>query len=262
MGIPVTISKEVIARAIRRDAEGSYEEGLEGKTNPWNEVVNMTMFNSTKRGKYCDMRMEHKLLQKIMSKNLLPKGGGVDQPSLDDIVFLHFLIKLEKANVPKYIFNHMLWAPKESQNSNKSWIPYGRLLYEIFHQGGILKALKLSKVVNDEQPGTVTRKIIIVGTLRKMHMIKKEEFTKLKIGLQESFVVSNLMDDFPPICKQDPIDVQTNFILDHWERTGETIKIDDIPEQMYGGALLVARRESQRKRQLQKLMMMKKLLNQ
>jgi len=68
----------------------------------------MTMFNSTKRGKYSDMGMEHKLLQKIMSENPLPKGGGVDQPSLDHIVFLHFLIKLEKANVPKYIFNHLL----------------------------------------------------------------------------------------------------------------------------------------------------------
>jgi len=139
----------------------------------------------------------------------------VDQPSLDHRVFLHFLIKLEKANVPKYIFNHMLWALKESQNSNRSWIPYGRLLFEIFHQGGILRALKLSKVVNDKQLGTVTSKIINAGTLRKMHLIKKDEFTKLKTDLQESFVVSNLMDDFPPICKQDPIDVQTNCILDH-----------------------------------------------
>jgi len=31
MGIPITISEEVIARAIRREAEGSYEEGLKGK---------------------------------------------------------------------------------------------------------------------------------------------------------------------------------------------------------------------------------------
>jgi len=88
-------------------------------------------------------------------------------------------------------------------------------LSEIFHQGGILKAFKQSKVVNDDQMGTVTGKIINACTLRKMHLIRKEEFFKLKTDLQESFVVSNLMDDFPPICKQDPIDVQTNFILDH-----------------------------------------------
>jgi len=103
-------------------------------------------------------------------------------------------------------------------------------------------------VVNDEQLGTVTSKIINVGTLRKMYLIRKEEFTKLNTDLQESLVVSNLMDDFPPICKQDPIDMQTNFILDHWERTGETIKIDDIPEQMYGGALPVARKRKSRKK--------------
>jgi len=119
MGIPVTITEEIIAKAIRRAAEGSYGEDLD-KTNPWNEVVNMTIFNSSKKGKYCDLKMEYKLLQKIMTEDLLPKGGGVDQPSLDHRVLLHFLITKEKASVPKYIFNHMLRALKESQNSNRS----------------------------------------------------------------------------------------------------------------------------------------------
>jgi len=150
MGIPVTITEEIIARAIRRITEGSYEEGLD-KTSQWNEVVNMTIFNSTKKGKYSYLRMEYKMLQKIMTEDLLPKGGGVDQPSLDHRVLLHFLITKEKANVPKYIFNHMLWALKESQNNTRSWIPYGRLWSEIFHQREILKALKLSKVINDDQ---------------------------------------------------------------------------------------------------------------
>ena len=95
-------------------------------------MVNMTMFNSTKKGKYYDLKMEYKLLLKIMNENLLPKGGGGDQPSLEHRVFLHIFITQEKANVPKYIFNHMIWALKESQNSNISWIPYGRLLSENF----------------------------------------------------------------------------------------------------------------------------------
>ena len=82
------------------------------------------MFNSTKKGKYSDLRMEYKMLQKIMTEDLL-----------------HFLINKEKTNVPKYIFNHIMWALKKNQNTNRSWIPYGRLLSEIFHQGGILKAL-------------------------------------------------------------------------------------------------------------------------
>jgi len=40
-----------------------------------------------------------------MTEDLLPKEGGVDQPSLDHRVLLHFLITKEKANVPKYIIN-------------------------------------------------------------------------------------------------------------------------------------------------------------
>jgi len=115
---------------------------LNNKTSPWIEVVNMTMFNNTKKGKYCDMQKEHKILQKIMTEYLLPKGGGVDQPSLEHRTFLHFIITQEKANVSIYIFNHMLWALKESQDKSRSYIPYGRLLSEIFHQGGILSNFK------------------------------------------------------------------------------------------------------------------------
>jgi len=81
-----------------------------------------------------------------------------------------------------------------------------------------------------------------------MNLIKKEEFTKLKTDLQKYFVVSNLMDNFPPICKQDPIDVKTYFIYDHWEKTRETIRFDEIPYQMYGGALLVARKRKLKKK--------------
>jgi len=75
MGIPITISEEIIARAIRRTAKGSFKEGLNNnKKSPWNELVNKTMFNSTKKGKYYDMRIEHKLLLKIQNENLIPKG--------------------------------------------------------------------------------------------------------------------------------------------------------------------------------------------
>jgi len=119
MGIPITIIEEIIARAIRRATEGSYEEGLD-KTSPWNDVVNMTMFNNTKKGKYSDLRIEYKKLQNIMTEDLLPKEGGVDQPSLDHRVLLHFLIKKEKANEPKYIFNHMMWALKESRTQTEA----------------------------------------------------------------------------------------------------------------------------------------------
>jgi len=49
------------------------------------------------------------------------------------------------------------------------------------------------------------------------------------------------MEGFPPICKQDPLDVQLYYIHDHLQSTGENIQLEDIPDQMYGGALPVAK---------------------
>jgi len=93
MGISVFISEKVISWVIRRASEGRFISDLENnKTSPWNDTVNKTMFNSTKKRKYCDLSMEHKLLLKIQNENLLPKGGGGDQPSLDHKVFMHFFM--------------------------------------------------------------------------------------------------------------------------------------------------------------------------
>jgi len=249
MGILVFISQVVIAYVIRRASKGSFKDGMDNnKKSPWNEVVYQTMFNSKKKGSYSDLSMEKKLLLKIQNENLLPKGGGFDQPSLEHRVFLHFFIKKEKANVSKYIFKHMIKTLRESQQSNMTWIPYGRLISEILHQGGILKALDETKVFTNQQLGTVTGKIINGGTLGNMTLIKKEDYKKLDTDMKESRATSNLMEGFPPICKQDPLDVQMYYIHDHLKRTGENIQLEDIPETMYGGALPVAKsRKSKRK---------------
>jgi len=109
MGVPIFISQEVIAYVIRRASEGSFKDGLDNnKKSPWNEIVNHNMFNTKKKGACSDLTMEKKMLLKIQNENLLPKGGGSDQPSLEHRVFLHFFITKEKANVSKYIFKHMI----------------------------------------------------------------------------------------------------------------------------------------------------------
>jgi hypothetical protein len=53
-----------------------------------------------------------------------------------------------------------------------------------------------------------------------MNLIEKGDFKKLSTDLKESNALSDQMNDFPPICKQDPIDVRMNYIMDHFERTG------------------------------------------
>ena len=135
-------------------------------------------------------------------------------------MFLHFFLTKQKANVLRYIFRHMIKTLRESQNIKRTWIPYGRLISEIIHQGGILSALKEVNYFTDAQLSTVTGKIINGSTLKHMKLIKKEDHKVLSTDLKESTVLSNLMDDFPPICKQDAIEVQVMYMADHFERTG------------------------------------------
>jgi len=249
MGIPVFISEVVISWVIRRAFEGRFVSGLDNsKSSPWNDIVNKTMFSSTRNKKYSDLSMKHKQLLKIQNENLLPKGGGEDQPSLDHRVFLHFFMIKEKSNVPKYIFRHMIKTLRESQTIKRSWIPYGRLISEILHQGGILNTLKEVNIITDARLGTVIGNVINGGTLKHMKLIKKEGYTVLSTDLKEFAVVSNLMDDFPPICKQDPLDVRVHYILDHFEKTSQTSKLNDIPNTMYGGALPIAKSMKSNKR--------------
>jgi len=129
MGVPVFINQEIIAYVIGRASEGYFKDGLyNNKKSHWNDTVNETLFNSKKKGSYNNLSIEKKMMLKIQNENLLPKGGGSDLPSLEHKVFLHFFIKKEKANVPKYIFKHMIKTLKESQLINRSWIPYGRII--------------------------------------------------------------------------------------------------------------------------------------
>jgi len=160
LGILVTISKEVIARAIGCPNEGNFQWNLNAKTSSWLETTRNLLHKDTPTLVYKNMSPELKILQKLIQETFLLKGGGTDQLSLDHKVFLYHLVKLEKVNMPKYTFNHMFWALRESQHIRRRFIPYGRLISEIFHQGKLLQVLKTVGVVADSQLGTMTRKIM------------------------------------------------------------------------------------------------------
>jgi len=134
----------------------------------------------------------------------------------------------------------------QNQQKNRTFVPYERLLSEIFHQGGMLKVLKLSKAIDDNQLGTMVGKYINGSTLYNMRLVKT--VIKMDTDLQESNILSNLMDKFPPICKQDPSDVRAHYVHEHWKATGETIKYSDILDTMYGGSLPVASKKRKAKK--------------
>jgi len=110
----------------------------------------------------------------------------------------------------------------------------------------MLEVLKMSKAIDDNQLGTVVRKYINGSTLYNMHLVKT--VIRMDTDLQESNILSNLMDNFPPICKQDPLDVRAHYVYEHGKATRETIKYNDIPDTMYGGSLLVASKKRKAKK--------------
>jgi len=114
----------------------------------------------------------------------------------------------------------------------------------------ILNALKNVNYFTNAQLGTVTGRIINGATLVTMKLIRKEDHKEFSTDLKESSVISNLMDDFPPICKQDPLEVRVMFIKEYFEMTGHLIKISDIPDEMYGGALPIAKNRKSLKRKM------------
>lgn len=85
-----------------------------------------------------------------------------------------------------------------------------------------------------------------------MNLIEKEAHTKLSTNLKESDALSNLIEDFPPIFKQDPLDVQINFIKIHFAETNQKIRLEDIPDTIYGGALPVAKSKKTKRKALTK----------
>jgi len=83
-------------------------------------------------------------------------------------------------------------------------------------------------------------------------LIKKEDIKKLDTNMKESRAMSNLMEGYPPICKQAPLDVQLYYIHEHLQSTGENIQLEDILDQMYGGALPVAKSRKTKRKALTK----------
>ena len=130
----------------------------------------MALYNSTQVGKYADLSMDKKLLLKIQNEDLLPCGGS-EKPNLAQKVFLQHVIKKEKVNVPKYMFKYLIECLKQSQLQNRTWVPYGRLLSEIFYQGGVLDKLSSAKAFTDELLDTKTGKFINAQTLKNMKLI-------------------------------------------------------------------------------------------
>jgi len=177
--------------------------------------------------KLVDMDGKDRMLLKFVIDCFFQKGGGSDQPSMDHKLVL-YLAAYQEINLPRYLIHHLCWAIKEGIKGKRKQVPCGRLLFEIFHQGGLLETLKKFNLASDIVLGPTTGKIINGKTLQNMKIIGK--FSSNEKDLKESSVPSGLMRDFPRISKEDNPEVLTGYIAAHAKESGATSQDVVIPD--------------------------------
>ena len=226
MGIPITITEEVIAKACRVVPTGRFLWNVSRK-HPLLEIFTTAVLKGNPATKLVDIEGHHKMLLKFMTECFFQKGGGSDQPSVDHKLVLYFLAAYEKINLPRYLMHHLCWAIKEGIRGKRKQMPCGRLLSEIFTLGNLLETLRRHRLASNKTQRTVTGKIINGKALQNMKIIKK--FSPNEKDLKESAVQTELMRDFPPISKEENSEVLAELIAAYAKESGGIILDDDTP---------------------------------
>jgi len=227
MGIPITITEEVIAKACRVAPTSRFLWNVNRK-HPLLEIFTNVVLKGNSTTKLVDIEDNHRMLLKFMTDCFFQKGGGSDQPSVDHKLVLYFLVAYEKINLPRYLMHHLCWPIKEEIRGKRKQIPYGRLLSEIFTQGKLLETLRRHNLAFDKTLRTVTGKIINGKTLQNMKIIRK--FSPNEKDLKESAVQIELMRDFPPISKEENPEVLAELIATYAKDSGGIILDKDTPD--------------------------------
>jgi len=227
MGIPLTITEEVITKACRVAPTGRFLWNV-SRNHPLLDSFKVVVLKRNSATKLVDIDGHHRMLLKFMTECFFQKGGGSDQPSVDHKLVLYFLAAFDKINLPKYLMNHLCWAVKEGMRGKRKQIPCGRLLSEIFTQGKLLETMRRNNLASNKILRTRTGKIINGKTLQNMKIIKK--FSPNEKDLKESAVQTELMKDFPPIYKEKNPEVLAELIAGFVKESGGIIVDDDTPD--------------------------------
>jgi len=239
MGIPITITEEVIAKACKISTNGRFIWNA-NRTHPFLESYKGVVLKRNSSTKLVDIEGQHRMLLKFMTECFFQMGGGSDQPSNDHKLVLYFLASFNKINLPRYIMHHLCWAIKEGIRSKRKQIPCGRLLSETFIQGKILEILKNNNLASDQILRTKTGKMINGKTLQNMKIIKK--FSPTEKDLKESTAPTKLKTDFPPIYQERNSEALAKLVAEYAKDS--SIRMDiDVPAAAATEAPLQVRRK-------------------
>jgi len=109
MGVPITITEEVIAKACRVAPTDRFLWNV-SRYHPLLDSFKFVVLKGNSATKLVDIDGHHRMLLKFMTECFFQKGGGSDQPSVDHKLVLYFLVAYDKINLPKYLMHHLCWT--------------------------------------------------------------------------------------------------------------------------------------------------------
>jgi hypothetical protein len=123
----------------------------------------------------------------------------------------------KRINIPRYLMHHLSWAIKEGINKGRKQVPCGRLLSEIFHQGGLLEILRKIKPASDSCfKVTTSDKIINSKTLYAMRIIKNLPVNEN--WMEKTTAESEPAKNFPSILQENNPEVFSFKVEVQYER--------------------------------------------
>jgi hypothetical protein len=140
MGVPISISLEMIIQVTRALNQGSFEHKVECDKSLCEEIGNFLVGPGVDSTDISSVSLINRIIFKVLIKSIIPREGSETKMS-----WVHkYLIKLLNQETPinlslyqpAYIFHHLCSSVRKFQKSPEGIIHYARLLSIIFEQVG------------------------------------------------------------------------------------------------------------------------------
>ncbi|XP_057452468.1 uncharacterized protein LOC130744297 [Lotus japonicus] len=203
----IVISEESIAKLLGMEfQQGKRIKNVDANVPGMRKHVNFAIYNNwtMDRTKYAikDLKPQMKIWQKIFISCIHPRTGGTDYLNATQKVIMYYISRGEPVCLPFLLFNYLKECVEKSRTTggeNKrsiSYIPYGRLLSDIFTQNRLVKAL-FDLGLHDDLAMTIGDPLRL--NRRKTHLRRYVRRTILSEGdpiTLEEFVTT--LPDSPP----------------------------------------------------------------
>ncbi|XP_057443578.1 uncharacterized protein LOC130735682 [Lotus japonicus] len=208
----IVISEESIAKLLGMEfQQGKRIKNVDANVPGMRNLVNKEIYDnwSLKRTKYNikDLKPNMKIWQKIFISCIHPRTGGTDYLNATQKVIMYYISQGEPICLPFLLFNYLKECVEKSRTTateNKrsiSYIPYGRLLSDIFIQNKLVKTLSdlglhedLTMSIGDALNGT---------KLKRMQIIEKVQVEPTEDTSEEVRQKNYPIEDYPLWSKKD-----------------------------------------------------------